>query len=449
MPSIFIYVRPWNRDQFKDLAKNTWPDCDVITLSEHRSVDEDGLSEAFYRILPTCQANTLPEGLSEADVAEVIQRCRFLRAIKSDRARRYVCAMNIAVEQFFKTHRPLAALSLIVDSYVIHLIYLACLRHDIPFVGLVPTFVNGYFRVTGLGERIWNRMVTDDEVNRVCESLLCAEYKPSFLAPNSTAVRKKALLGWLRNLPKPLWFRARRWLSGDVLNYHYYASQIIAQQYWSMWPQRYDGIRPTRRSDLTKGNSGKSVIFLPLQMSPEATIDYWSKDRSWIDYEMRVITLLDKHIDKHIFVVKEHPNVLGSRTAGFYRSLSERKNCVLVAADISSNELLGLSDAVVICTGTVGFEAALRGVPVFSDSSPFHLNSDRVRPLAELTQFIAAPSGHEKVTREAAADMVRYLLEGLLPGRFINDGTWQPKNIEHVEFNKSISRALIRCYTHK
>lgn len=436
MASTLVYVRPWNSEQFQDLASRIWPENENVLVSEHRSVDQHGLSAAFYRALPEITRDTASQHLSEAEIADVILRCRLLRAQDIATARQYVLAMNQAIEQLMDKHQPTAALSVTVDSYIIHLIHLACQRRGIPFIGLVPTFVNGYFRITAQGERVWSREVSDEEVNRVYKNLLRPDYKPSFLVQDPNAVRKAAIRSWMRNLPKPLWFATKRRLTGDRLNYHYCATQLIAGRYWSIFPQGYQGVRPRNRSDLVPSASTKPLIFLPLQMSPEATIDYWSTDPSWIDYESRIFKLLDDHRDTTIFAIKEHPNVLGNRTKGFYKRLREKENCILIAPEFASNALIDMCDGVVICTGTVGFEAALRGLSVFSDSAPFHLEPRNTHSLASLAS--SSPK-NEPVDEAQALAMTKYLLEGLLPGRFINNGTWKKNDPSHIEVNTGVA----------
>lgn len=446
MASILVYVRPWNSEQFQDLAGKIWQGYENILVSEHHAVDQHGLSEAFYRALSTISENTASPELSEADITDVILRCRLLRAQDIVTARKYVLAMNEAIKQIMDEHQPVATLSVTVDSYIIHLISLACQRRKIPFIGLVPTFVNGYFRITALGERVWSREVTVEEVTQVYKKLFRPDYRPSFLVQDPNAVRRTAIRRWMRNLPKPLWFSIKRRFTGDKLNYHYCATQLISSRYWSILPQSYQGVRPKKRTDLVPNSSSKPLIFLPLQMSPEATIDYWSTDTSWIDYETKVLKLLDEYRETTIFAVKEHPNVLGNRTKGFYKRLQERKNCILISPEFASNALIDMCDGVVICTGTVGFEAALRGLTVYSDSAPFHLENKNILSVNELD---SSSIGNHAVGESDAMVMIKYLLEGLLPGNFINDGSWNKNWQKHKNMNSEIAKQIISMLNKK
>lgn len=449
MTNVLIYNRPWHFEQFEHLAREIWPGCQPISVSEHKSADPYGLSAAFYAAIETQRAGMRPDHLSEQDVADVILRCRLLRTLDIVTARKLVFAMDHAVEICLQKHQPVSALSITVDSYVIHLICLACRRRGIPFIGLIPSFVSGYFRITALGERTFIRAVEEAEAERIRDMLLRPEYKPDYLAQTPWGARKRAVRNWMRNLPKPLWFRARLLISGDRLNYHYMASQLIAQRYWSLWPQRYRGQRPERRGDLRGMDTNKPLVFLPLQMSPEATIDYWSTDTSWIDYENRVLSLLDTYRGSCIFLVKEHPNVLGFRTRGFYRRLKSRNNCVMIAPEVSSNDVLDMCDATVICTGTVGFEAALRGVPVYSDSRQHHLPESFVKPVAELKKLRTEHIGKTDVRFTAtnrpddeSIQLTRAVLEGLLIGHLNFSKPWRHENEDDARNNTVAAHSI-------
>tara|TARA_B100000446_G_scaffold137525_1_gene129915 strand:- start:16852 stop:18195 length:1344 start_codon:yes stop_codon:yes gene_type:complete len=434
---IICYVRPWNRDQFLELAHGAWPDSELVVISEHQSVDENDFAKQIYleyRAQEECAGSGI---LSDAEVDDIILRCRLLRVIDKDKAKRMVSTATQVVERLFDQHSPKAVISITVDSYLLHIMALACARRGVPFVGLIPSFVNGHFRITALGERIVARRVTDREVEEALGAMLSSTYKPSFLVQSTKEMYKKAFTTWLRNLVKPLWFSLFRRLKGDSLNYHYYSSEVVAKQYRSIFPVRYKGVAFRSKSGPTLSSRCQSLIYLPLQMSPEATIDYWCSDKSWIDYEKKILDVVGNTKEDIVFLIKEHPNVLGNRTPNFYRKLSRMKNCILIAPEVPSNLMLDICDAVLFGTGTVGFEAVLRGIPVYSDNVVFHTEAERVLPTESLKNGIQE---RKKLTKEEQSDIVRFALEGLLPGCFVNNGTWLPEHNDQSQIINSIRR---------
>ncbi len=436
--SVLVYVRPWNNAQFFDLAQGIWPNTAQVHVSEHQAVDLGGLKAALYGAYRAVTADSQPQYLDETQIADVKLRCRLLRWISGDKARLLILAAEQAIEEILGRHQPKAMLSITVDSYILQLFCLACHRRDIPFIGLVPSFVNGYFRITAMGERTAARSVEQEEIDSVSTRLLDTNYKPDFLAKSPNASRTKARRLWRRNLVKPAYFELRRRLSRDPLNYHNWSTSIVSQRHWSLRMQNYDGASIQSRVELDPAFRERPLIFLPLQMSPEATIDYWSADTSWIDYETRVLELLATTANTHTILVKEHPNVLGFRTPHFYERLASFDHAVLIDPGMSANTLIDMCDGVVICTGTVGFEAALRGSPVYTDSKPFHLPHNFALPLEELAK--PCPSRQSDVTAQQV--LIRHVLEGLLPGHFVNDGSWQPSRHNQSEMIKSLRQAL-------
>lgn len=436
--SVLVYVRPWNHEQFLNIAQGCWPDASFIETSEHPREDCSGLRAGIYRFYKTLSADVAPLHLTDDEIADMILRCRLLRQVPSREARLLVLACERAVEEVIDRHQPKAMLSVTTDSYILHMYVLACRRRSIPFIGLVPSFVNGHFRITAMGERVRLRKVTDEQIDAAALDLLHSEYKPDFLAKSPKQLRAKAQRLWLRNLVKPPYFALKRRISGDPLNYHSWSTEVVARQYWSWRMQDYSGREIDRTTDIPKVMQGRPLIFLPLQMSPEATVDYWSQDTRWINYEARVLELLRTYAHSHFFLIKEHPNLLGFRSRGFYARLETVSNAVMISPGVSSNALLELCDGVLAATGTVGFEAALRGVPVYSDSRPFHLPQDAVFNISQLN----TPMPGKKVRLEQQVVLLRYVLESVLPGHFINDGTWNKDKHDQTQIILSLRSVL-------
>jgi hypothetical protein len=442
MDNILVYARPWNSDQFEDLSNLIWPSSEKKYISEHRETDTSGYFDLFYKNMEF-QSNELEFSdisfLSIVQVQDVIARCRLLRSLDQSVALKMLNSTGLAMLEIFDECKPSYVLSVTVDSYIIHLLSIISESRGIRFIGLVPTFINGYFRVTTCGAKDIERFVSNEELNEVKHSLLDIAYKPSWLVSNKRDINKKANRMWFRNLIKPIWFLLLSHYKRDSFNAHYMTSRIISQRYWSLFPRRYSGLNSIARITTELDKTSKPALFLPLQMSPEATIDYWSSDTSWTDYEYKVLDVIAKNSEEAIFLIKEHPNVLGLRSQNFYKKLGDLENVVLASPEVPSNEILDISDAVVVCTGTVGFEALLRGKVVFSDSSPFYAGPDNFRPCDAISEFCSAP-----LDQNNSDSLVRYVLGGFLRGIFLNDGSWRKDNEEHKQWNMVIACSITK-----
>lgn len=436
--SVLLYVRPWNVAQMRHLASGVFGvEATQHQTSEHVSVDTSGLSAALNVIFGKIKSDTSFRHLSAPETTDITLRCRLLRSLDPATARRLLLAAEQAISDVLDNSRPDAMLSLTIDSYIMDVFAALCAQRGIRFIGIVPSFVKEHFRITIRGEYVPCRTVGEAEIDMAFATLTIQDYRPDFLVQSEHEMRRQMWRLWLRNLPKPLWFALKRMKPSERLNYHYWASQVVAQWYWSPWPQSLDGLSGPALARL-QGDGGTPLIYLPLQMSPEATIDYWSHDTRWIAYEEFVLKLIRQYREARRFVVKEHPNLLGFRSRGFYKRLAKEPNCVIAAPKIASNDLVELCDGVVVCTGTAGFEAALRGKPVYSDSNPYYLPVGELRPLSALQDDLP----NAATTPEQQRAMVAFMLGGTLPGRFLNDGTWSAENGEHRAWSEHMAQSI-------
>ncbi|WP_342630747.1 hypothetical protein [Marinobacter alkaliphilus] len=422
--------------QFLDLAGKTWPGSSVETLSEHDGCDSSGFRELFYSYYGGCKTtSTIVEELpfSDDDIEDIVVRCRLLRSINRPKALKMIFSAFQAIDRVLDDQKPRYVLSVTVDSYIIDLLARVSCIKGVRFLGLVPTFVNGYFRITERGEKAINREVSSGEVQSVLAMLTDQEYKPQWLAADRGMIRRKAVRLWARNLLKPMWFAFYSRRKNDPLNAHYMTTDIVSRRYLSLFPRLYNEIGNLVEVERVIANDTRVSVFLPLQMSPEATIDYWSSDLSWIDYEDKILSTVEGQSEKYLFIVKEHPNVFGFRTPGFYNELRKIQNVVLVNPEVSSNQLLQICDSVLVCTGTVGFEALLRGKPVFSSANPFY---------AEAGNFDTLDNAAGDRRARDPQELVEYLISGFLPGTFINDGTWSLEYHASSKYNDRVSNSI-------
>lgn len=436
--SILLYVRPWNVAQMEHLARGVFgAEASLHRTSEHSKIDGSGLAARLDTLFKGIKPDAAPLHLSKLETADIILRCRLLRSINPGTARSLLLAAEQAISEVLDKTQPEAMLSLTIDSYIMDIFAVLCKQRGIRFIGIVPSFVKEHFRITARGEYVPSRTVSEAEINAALATLTVSDYRPDFLVQSEREMRRQMWRLWLRNLPKPLWFALRRMMSGQRLNYHYWASQIVAQRYWTPWPQSLNGLSGSALARFRR-DGGAPLIYLPLQMSPEATIDYWSHDARWIDYEEFVLELIRRHAGTRRFVVKEHPNLLGFRSRGFYKRLVAESNCIIASPKVASNDLVELCDGIVVCTGTAGFEAALRGKPVFSDSKPYYLPKDSLLPVVAMKDDLPRID----MTAERQRAMAAFMLGGTLPGRFLNNGRWFEDNHEHNAWSSTMAQSI-------
>jgi len=337
--------------------------------------------------------------------------------------------MRDAIRTVFDEYEPDVVLSETIDSYIMDLMYFESLKRNIPFIGLIAVFVNGYFRVSARGEHNCMRSPGAQEVSDVLQVLENKSYLPDFVRKDKKNPTLSILRKWLRNIIKIPYFFLKRYVSGDFYNYHYWQSVIISKQ-WLHFRPRFEIGNKNWLDSLSVVN--KPVIYLPLQMIPEATVDYWCETTDVIDYDNSLLKFIDSHQELH-FLIKEHPNVIGYRNPSLYDRLSKLFNVTICPTQVESNSLFEHYDAVLVWTGTVGFETVLRGKPALCFSRPYYFpNEDYFKLIrlntssAEIVEYIDQCGNGLSV--EQKRELVSHLLSGVDKGRLIVDGSWNPSS---------------------
>lgn len=124
----------------------------------------------------------------------------------------------------------------------------------------------------------------------------------------------------------------------------------------------------------------KDFILFCLHLQPEATTT--PAGGNYAD-QLMAIRLISSSLPNNLFLyVKEHPaywaqknrveSIYESRNIDFYQEIKRLRNVVLVDHAISSAALMEKAKGIVTITGTVGFEAIFKGIPVITFAGTFY-----------------------------------------------------------------------------
>lgn len=446
---ILCHVGPWCVKQYLQIARSVDVDAQISLISHFRKIDETGMADLYYQNVASGIKTSLD---IDIDPTDFIERCRLLRSLTREEALLHLFSMHKAISDTFDRERPDIVISETIDQYLIDLLKFECNKRKIPFFGLVVSFVNGYFRITSRGEKGLTRNVSNTEVKKVMSEMEQASYVPNFVSlprdnlKRNVSIFKRMASNWLR---VPFFF-LKRHCSGEKYNYHYWASQISAQNSLHVIPAFKLGERDWK--DLAI-KSHKTIIYHPLQFYPEATIEYWCDCLKDIDYETKLVDIVRSMSGQFHFLIKEHPNAVGNRSPALYKALENLDNVTFVPVNVASNTVSDVSSATLIWTGSAGFEAALRGKPVLTICEPYYMFGDKFKKIDEhiandaISNHIDSNSG--ELNNVDKYNLVSNLLSVLKPGRYVNDASWSAGNPDHMrqalqigqEIKKDLSRA--------
>ncbi|WLR96182.1 capsular polysaccharide export protein, LipB/KpsS family [Shinella sumterensis] len=399
--------------------------AEVVLCSGYRGLDQTHLARLYK-----CRYNALKAdgdvNLSDGD-QNVIARCRLLRTLSKAEAARHVHATRFAVREMLSDVKPDVFLSETTDQYLHQILFEECALRGIPAFGIVQTFVNGYFRVSQMGERCAARTASVDECAAVLRQLEDKSYVPNFIAKQKKNLKKAYTKAWLSNFARVIFFGVYRRITRDLLNYHYWASSRgIFFNHVHFFPAAELG---DRNWEAVLRQDNRPSVFVPLQFFPEATIDYWVQELDFVNYEGSLIRLLTRLSSDFQFIVKEHPGVWGHRHPSFYDRLAQVPGLIFCPTNVAAQQCIEVCDAVLVWTGSVGFEAALRGKPVMTVTTPYYQSGARFKQIGHETasaevQAHIASVGAQPIGEEEKIELIRYLLEGMDPGRIQVDGSF-------------------------
>lgn len=420
--NFLCHAGPWSDTYLSSIVQHIDPKNDCTILSAHKGVDGSGVISLYYDNIQKYKGKEL-RGNAEDD--DIVIRCRLLRSLSRQDALLHLFSMRDAICTVLDKTNPDVILSETIDSYIMDILYFESIKRKILFVGLVTVFLNGYFRFSARGEYNFARTPGRQEVLDTLQLLEKKDYLPAFVQKDKVNPTKAIARKWLRNIIKIPYFSVKRILSRDFYNYHYWQSVIVSKQWFHFFPTFEVG---NMHWENELKNVSKTVIYVPLQMIPEATVDYWCDTIDVIDYNETLLSFISSHTDLH-FLVKEHPNVIGYRNPKLYKQLSSLDNVTMCPTQINSNYLFESYAAVLVWTGTVGFESALRGKPVLCFSHPYYFPNDTYFKLInmntttqEINDYLIEKSA--LLTHDEKIELVTHLLSGVDRGPLIVDGTW-------------------------
>jgi hypothetical protein len=438
--TILCHVGPWSLDHYSAIASQLAPNATIRIVSGHPKCDEVGYFQKYYELVTRMKDSEASASGRERDI---VLRCRLLRGIPMSVALKHLRAAWLAMGEMLDRERPDLILSETIDSYVMDVLYFQAVERGIHFIGLVPTFISGYFRISARGEYNSSRLVSATEAASVLDRLLQKSYRPDFIKNSDSKLIFYALGRWLRNAIKIPYFFIKRLNRSERFNYHNWATLIVARDWFCWFPSFRLGYSDWNAKI---SNSGKPIIYIPLQMIPEATVDYWCDDLAAVDYDSYLIKLTQHLSADFTLLIKEHPNVLGYRNPKLYHLLQNNTAIVFAPTAVNSHELIEAADAILVWTGSVGFEAAIRGKPVLTTCKPYYQIGpmfkyiDILTTSHEIKTFISATPFHN--IDNIQQELITHVLSGSLPGRYIIDGTWSSTNPEHLQYSQHIAQQL-------
>ena len=259
MKNKIIIARPWNLKYFNDLSNYIdKPNIVLESFFENKLGDQNTSFVETYDLF------------SDEILFDIIRNCRVLRRFSFNKS---IDLISYTINSFykFKMNEYDYIISLTVDNYILDVICRLCQMENNQFIGLVNSPIPGYVRHTKYGEL---NQGFNGPKNDYLKSFYFHKKRPShyFLLKGKNKIKsivKDFMRYSLYNLKS---------LFGDK-SYHTFANIFF-----------YKGKkRVYKYKELT--NPTENYIFIPLQFTPECTIDYWSPIKPNNSYESFILNI--------------------------------------------------------------------------------------------------------------------------------------------------------------
>lgn len=364
---IFVFCRHYLIDDFRENVAPVHDEFDFEFLTDGSSPGTRDTRRAFYAAL---RSGTICPEIDASTEVDVISRCRLLRNINPDQARRMVHAMAFVLSAELDRVKPNATLCHWVDEYITHLLSLLSARRGVVFISYAFSYFPDRIQIVrkANGEALNVRMAEQDEIAQTLATISPKAFRQDYMQPTVYSRRRHAM-GVMRYAVKRLVFAAKAMLERDPWNLHYSVTPyVVERRRFTDFPAKdvFETQWRERLTDLQNKRLGQPTIYMPLAYFPESTTDYWIANKSILNYNEMILKMARALAKDCIVVVKEHTHMIGARMPRLYDELCAIEGVVNVDPTHYSNEVLGACDAVVMGGGSVGVEAFLRNKPIFS-----------------------------------------------------------------------------------
>lgn len=366
-PRIFVFCRPYLIPDFKENVAPLVDEFEFKFLTDGRN--KFGVTDTrkcFYDRLETA---TTPTGFSAGDELDVIERCRYLRNIPRTLALKMLRAMASVLEEELSLYKPNVVLAQMVDEYITHLLSEIAKRRGIVYVGYIYSYFPGRAQVVLFSDGRPLK-VRDPSEMEVSETL--AEVSPHTFRQNykqrSNYSRIQHLKSMLRYRIKQIVFSFLVWRDDDPFNLHYRClPYVVERRHWRDFPSESDFHQNwSQIIRKLKNNQVKPIVYFPLAYFPESSTDYWIANKEILDYQNLTLKILTILSEKFTVIVKEHMHMMGGRDTEYYREIKRIDGVISVPPSVNSNDVLSMSDAVILGGGSVGIESFVRGKPILT-----------------------------------------------------------------------------------
>lgn len=429
---VLVFGRRQHFSRVRRLGEELFPECRIDVWSGERlgGGDVNWWGSHFYEEIEAIDSTSAspPPGGAPGDVSDIIRRCRVLRHLPESEARARAVAGLRTWGRILRERDYAFALLLPVDSFVLDTLERAARLANVPALYPVGTAFDGRIRFTDRGAlrgRIELGKEQTAALEAEAERLRQEHLRPEWLfgadsPPGITMFRRAAL-----DVIKIPAYAAYRVVARDAKTFSFAPWPIMRTtmhstpgRAWAAWKAEREAIDALP----------SEFAFLPLQMYPEVSNQYWIREHGALDHHRAILNLAERLRHELPVVVKEHPAGLGRRKARFVNALREMDGVHYVPTLAPIGVLVQEAELVAGPGSTTMFQAIVNrkrtlfvGTPYYGPAgAPVIHDVDDAR---EVEARIEEALDAEPPSQETADELLRRLFSATAPASV---GTYRP-----------------------
>ena len=191
------------------------------------------------------------------------------------------------------------------------------------------------------------------------EDIVIEVKKPTYFAMNNSIVKKKmSFSGMVKRLKYFITNEHIEKSDPDVLTDRMIRFKVKTREVINQQEYRY-----VHRENI-KDYKGKKYVFFGFHKQPESSIDVCGRYKE--DQFQTILNIWRQLPPSWYLLIKEHSNAIGDRSLSFFNQFKKYPGIVVLNETTDSYEIMDSAQLVITNTGTMGLEAALKGIPAIT-----------------------------------------------------------------------------------
>ena len=330
MTTALIYAIHRTHDWWRHVGQNLGFDQATV-LTDRRGDGDVWITDEFYRgFRARLKAGDRSSPLlTQAEVEDVIARCRVLRWQSLRRASAMVLSMADALDARLEAIKPDTVISFPIDNYNQDILARLARKRGLPYFEVTASALPDMCMLMHRG-----KLITSDtpalplEVEAKIHEIADPLFTPAYVQGQAAYTRTRFLktLGYFRI--RAAFFQLYAWARRDPLNTHYLDAQPslghkarwrdarVTTMVEPDWEAKVDAFPKERR------------VLYGLQLFPEAAIDYWVENLDLVRHEDMLVEAARRLTAAGFqIVVKDHPLQFGNAFSRSSRAVWRKPNC--------------------------------------------------------------------------------------------------------------------------